>query len=154
MYHYTECGLNNVWLSNGYKVKETSYGEAVSVMDVDGLLEALALNLTEKKGRLTGKEFRFLRLWLCMSQEGIARLMSVQEQSVSLWERTGKVTKSGDTLARLLVLERLNGDGKIEEIITRINTVESLVNQKIVARATQHKWTAKVRFEKPEAIAA
>lgn len=154
MYHYRECGLDNVWLSNGYKVKETSYGEAVAVVDVDGLLAALALNLTEKKGQLTGKEFRFLRLWLCMSQEGIARLMSVQEQSVSLWERTGRVTKSGDTLVRLLVLERLNGDGKIEEIISRINTVERLVNQKIVARATQHKWTAKVRTEKLAAIAA
>lgn len=154
MYHYRECGLDNVWLSNGYKVKETNYGEAVTVVDVDGLVAALALNLTEKKGQLTGKEFRFLRLWLCMSQEGIARLMSVQEQSVSLWERTGRVTKQGDTLVRLLVLERLNGDGKIEEIISRINTVERLVNQRIVARATQHKWTAKVRTEKQDALAA
>lgn len=31
MYHYTQCGLDNVWLENGYKVKKTAYGQAVAV---------------------------------------------------------------------------------------------------------------------------
>jgi hypothetical protein len=36
MYHYTESGLDNVWLANGYTVIETPYGKGVSVRDADG----------------------------------------------------------------------------------------------------------------------
>ena len=33
---HTACGLDNVWLANGYKVKATRHGNAVAVNDVDG----------------------------------------------------------------------------------------------------------------------
>ncbi len=150
MYHYTESGLENVWLENGYKVKKTAYGNAVSVMDADGLHAMLAIGLTNKKGRITGKEFRFLRTMACLSQKSLAHMVGVSEQSLSLWERTGKVPVSGDALIRMLTIERLAGDGKISDVIHRINTVDRLVNQKIVAHATQRKWTAKTQKGKPE----
>ena len=63
-YHYTQCGLDNVWLENGYSRKTTSYGTAVSVEDVDGLHKLLASKLVEKTSALAGKEFRFLRVQL------------------------------------------------------------------------------------------
>lgn len=147
MYHYTECGLDNVWLANGYTVHSTPYGEGVSVKDADGLTNALAKWLTQKPGRLTGKELRFLRTLMCLSQASLGGMMGATEQSVSLWERTGKVPKSSDALVRMLVLEKLNGDGKLSQVIDRINTVEMLVNQQIVARARLHKWTAKAQSE-------
>jgi hypothetical protein len=34
LYHYQECGLDNVYLANGYREVETPYGPAVSVEDV------------------------------------------------------------------------------------------------------------------------
>ena len=150
MHHYMACGLDNVWLENGYRVKKTPYGKAVSVVDADELHNILALRLAKKEGRLTGKELRFLRTLMCLSQANLAKMVGVGEQAVSLWERTGKVPKSGDALARLLVLEKLAGDGKMTEVIDRINTVDRLVNQQIVARAARHKWTAKTQAEKPE----
>ena len=61
-WHYTACGLDNVWLANGYVVKDTRHGQAVSVSDVDGLHQLLAQTLIEKPGRLSGKEFRFYGL--------------------------------------------------------------------------------------------
>jgi DNA-binding transcriptional regulator YiaG len=154
MYHYTESGLDNVWLANGYTVHETPYGRGVSVTGAEDLLEALAICLTNKPGRLTGKEFRFLRTLLRLSQHNIAPMVGVTEQAISLWERTGKVPISGDAMVRLLVLEKLTGDGKRSEVIDRINTVDRLMNQQIVARARQHKWTAKGQAEKPELEAA
>lgn len=144
MYHYTESGLANAWLANGYKVKNTSYGDAVAIDDIDGLHLAIAQNLIEKKGSLTGKEFRFIRTLMGMSQIGIAGMLGVQEQSVSLWERTGKVPKAQDALHRLIANERLvKGNVGIAEVIERINVVERLVNQRIVAKERGHKWTAK-----------
>lgn len=64
MHHYTECGLDNVWLANGFTKKKTAYGEAVSITHADGLHQLLAEDLINKHARLTGKEFRFLRVWL------------------------------------------------------------------------------------------
>lgn len=147
MHHYTECGLDNVWLENGYTVHETPYGSGVAVQDADALLAAIALSLTNKNGSLTGKEFRFLRLSLGLSQPNAARMLGVTDQAVSLWERTGKVPKQGDALVRLLVLEHLDGGGKASEMIDRINTVDRLLNQRIIAKARSHKWTTKRRGE-------
>lgn len=154
MYHYTTSGLDNVWLSNGYTVKQTPYGKAVAVVDADGLHQMLAIHLTEKPGRLNGKEFRFLRSLMCLSQQSLAKMVGVTEQALSLWERTGKIPKSGDVVVRMLVLEKLTGDGKMSEIIDRVNTIERLVNQQIVAKARSHKWSTRTQAEKPEAAYA
>ena len=66
-FHYTACGLANVWLANGYTLKTTRHGAAVAVNDVDGLHQLIANTLIDKPGRLTGKEFRFLRTQLGLS---------------------------------------------------------------------------------------
>jgi DNA-binding transcriptional regulator YiaG len=154
MYHYTESGLDNVWLANGYTVIETPYGKGVSVRDADGLLQAIAIRLVHKAGRLTGRELRFLRSLLCLSQQSLGPMVGATEQSVSLWERTGKVPRGADAIVRMIVLEKLNGDGKVTQIIDRINTVERLVNQQIVARARDHRWTTREQAERPELEAA
>jgi hypothetical protein len=36
MYHYTECGLRNVYLKNGYCLRNTAYGETVSIENIRG----------------------------------------------------------------------------------------------------------------------
>ena len=55
MYHYTYSGFANAWLANGYKVEHTSHGDAVAIDNIDDLHLAIAKNLIEKKGSLTGK---------------------------------------------------------------------------------------------------
>jgi len=142
MYHYTECGLENVWLENGFVKKKTAYGMATSIDDADGLHKVLAMELIKKKGRITGKELRFMRTAIGMSQEGLSKCVGTTEQSVSLWERTGKVPQYADSLLRLLVSEKFKGNNKVTEVIERINTVERLCNQQIVAREKMHKWTS------------
>ena len=142
MYHYTECGLTNVWLENGYIIKTTAYGKATAIDDAVGLHKVLAMELTEKKGKITGKELRFMRTVLGMSQEGLGKCVGASEQSVSLWERTGKVPHYADSILRLLVSEKLNGNSKVTDVIERINTVERICNQRIVAREKRHKWTS------------
>lgn len=74
MYHYTESGLDNVWLENGFHERNTPYGKAVSIQDVDGLHAILALRITHKQSRITGKELRFLQCQLALSQGSLAKL--------------------------------------------------------------------------------
>jgi hypothetical protein len=55
---------------------------------------------------------------------------------------------------RLLVLEKLQGDGKVREVIERVNAVDRLVNQNIVASERGHKWSAKAQEGRPEELVA
>lgn len=148
MYHYTQCGLDNVWLENGYAVKKTAYGKAVAIEDADGLHKVLALELIAKQGHLSGKELKFLRVAMDLSQSGLGKLLGATEQSVSLWERTGKVPQAADGLTRMLAAEKLNGNCKVSEVVERISTVERLLNQRIVARESRRKWISKTEAEK------
>jgi DNA-binding transcriptional regulator YiaG len=133
--HYTACGLDNVWLANGYTAKETKYGKGVSIDDVDGLHRLLATNLVEKAGLLTGKEFRFLRVHLGLTQQGVGKLLGdVSENAVSLWERKDTVPAIYDHWLRMLVIAKLKGNTKVADAVQRIQTVERLVHQKYVVR--------------------
>ena len=136
--HYTQCGLDNVWLENGYDVKTTPYGKAVAIPDVDGLHALLAAQLAKNPGPLTGKEFKFLRAWLGMTQEALAGLMGVTEGALSLWERKDAVPSLNDKMLRLMVLAKTDGNAPVREAIERVNTVHKLVNQKFVVREQDH----------------
>lgn len=145
MLHYKACGLDNVWLANGYTVKKTPYGSGVSVNNADGLHNLLAVDVSKKDGRLTRKEFRFLRTILSLSQKSFADMVGVSEQSVSLWERYGNIPKVHDAVLRTLILDAFDGHGIIKESIERTNLVDRLVNQRRVARTISQRWTTTVR---------
>lgn len=54
MYHYTESGLLNVWLVNGYQEHETPYGRGLSIEEADELHRAIC----REKG--AGSEIRLM----------------------------------------------------------------------------------------------
>lgn len=138
-YHYTLCGLDNVYLENGYVVRDTRHGKAVAVNDVDGLHKLLASTLVEKPAPLTGKEFRFLRVQLGLTQDSLANLMGVTEGAVSLWERKDVVPRANDQLIRMMVMAKLDGNARVRMALERIQTVQKLVHQKYVVRESNHK---------------
>ena len=86
LFHYMSCGLRNIYLRNGFKVKETPYGRAVAIQDVEGLHRAIGLHLVRNKKHLTGAEVRFLRKGLDMSQVTLAKCLEVGEITVRNWE--------------------------------------------------------------------
>jgi DNA-binding transcriptional regulator YiaG len=143
-FQYTACGLDNVWLANGYKVKTTRHGDAVAVNDVDGLHKLIAQTLIEKKGRLTGKEFRFLRTQLGLSQEALGALLDFSENAVSLWERKDTVPAACDQWLRMSVLAKLEGNAKLADAIMRTQTIHKLIYQKYVVKEVNGKRTLSV----------
>jgi DNA-binding transcriptional regulator YiaG len=153
MYHYTECGLPNVWLENGYTKHDTPYGSGVSVCDIDGLHQALALSIANKEGRMNGKELRFIRTMLDLSQAALGKLLGSSEQSVSLWERRGRVPKAEEILIRMMVAEKLNGNVKVAEMVAKASFVDRVINQQIVAKERRHKWASKVASPNDERFA-
>jgi DNA-binding transcriptional regulator YiaG len=141
MYHYTDGGLRNVWLRNGYEMHETPYGKAVSFQDGEGLIRAVCLALTRKGVQLTGVEFRYIRTsGFLMSQPSLAKLLGVDGQTVARWEKSGKVPKWADKLVRLLYTAHADGNEAIQSVVARINDVDRLVNQNITLEATGTGW--------------
>lgn len=139
MYHYTEVGLQNVWLANGYNVRKTSYGKAVSIENADGLHRAIGRALA-CKSHLTGAEFRFLRKELDLSQHRVADLLGATEQAVSLWERKGKIPKTADRMFRAIYLETIDGNVKLKELIERVADLDRKVDVKLVFQDTDGGW--------------
>lgn len=142
MYHYTESGLQNIWLKNGYEEIDTDYGKGVSVHDVEGLFRAIGTELVIHKPRLSGAEVRFLRVSIDLSQVELAQVLGVAEVSVRGWEnhRT-KITKPADRLLRALYLDAIDSDSKIRKLIDKINTMDhDAYKRKIELQDTDSGW--------------
>ena len=151
-FHYTACGLANVWLANGYTLKPTRHGTAVAVNDVDGLHQLIANTLIDKPGRLSGKEFRFLRTQLGLSQEALGTMLGFSENAVSLWERKDSVPAACDQWLRMSVLAKLEGNTKLVDAIARTQTVHKLMYSKYVVREVNGKITLSV-VKQPRIVA-
>lgn len=154
MYHYTDGGLTNVWLVNGYQEKKTPYGKAVAITDVEGLTKAICSALVCKKGRLTGNEFRYIRQALRLSQSSLAKMLDNTEQAVALWEKKARVPAWADKLVRFYYVAHTNGNTKVKAMVKVFNQVEALANQKIVLSETDHGWEAETESEDSEVSCA
>lgn len=121
MYHYTECGLDGVWLVNGYEIEDTPYGETVSIRAVKELHNFIGLTIINECPELTGKQIRFLRKELNLSQLNLAGLLGVGETSIRAWEsERAKMGTPTERLLRGLYREHVQGDGSLRRLIDRL----------------------------------
>lgn len=143
LYHYTECGLSNIYLVNGYNIVQTERGRAVSINDIDGLHRVIAIFLVSSKKDFSGEEIRFLRHEMLMSQNTLAYLLGVSEQTVRRWEN-GKINipKPSESLLRLLYRDKINDQhGKISTILKEIANLEDKISDKeIIFEDTLKGW--------------
>lgn len=95
--------------ANGFKVKETPYGRAVAIQDMEGQHRAIGLHLVRNKKHLTGAEVRFLRKGLDMSQVTLAKCLEVGETTVRNWE-SGRIKHVASARGRALRAGRKMGD--------------------------------------------
>ena len=131
-------------MANGYKVKATRHGEAVAVNDVDGLHQLIANTLIDKPGRLTGKEFRFLRTQLRLSQEALSTLLDFTENAISLWERKDTAPAACDQWMRLSMLAKLEGNTKLADAMARTKPSHKFNFSKYLLNEVNGKWTLSV----------
>jgi putative transcriptional regulator len=143
MYHYLECGLDNVFLFNGYTIHETDYGTGVSIENSDQLHELIASSLIKQAHALNGAEFRFLRLEMDLSQARMAVLLGVKELTVLRWERARSKPLPGmaDRLIRVIYADFAIGEEPIRSIVEKFAQLESVEHQKIVE--WEHGWRVK-----------
>ncbi len=147
MFHYTDCGLLNVWLANGYTTIKTAYGKAIAIEDVAGLHRSIGVRLAKEKPHLIGREFRFLRKELGLSQAMLGALMGYTDgQQIAKWEKAARVPKLPDGALRKLFLESINEKNtQFTAILKRLQDIDSSNhNAKLVFTDTPKKgWVGK-----------
>lgn len=87
LFHYTQCGLDDVYLEGGVRIEETPYGRGFSVEQANELHETIARSIINDPRPLRGQEARFLRVMLHLSQEAMAMALGVDRATVIRWER-------------------------------------------------------------------
>lgn len=121
---YDWGGLRDVYLLNGVSSKETAYGLAVAVDDLEGLHTAICRQLARERIRPVGAEIRFMRQCLGLTQAGLGALLCCTNQSVARWEKGEVSVPPLHALAlRALVLSRL--DGPVDMMRLSVETVKN-----------------------------
>jgi DNA-binding transcriptional regulator YiaG len=108
-YHYTMCGLDYVYLSNGYHSHDTRYGQGVSIKSAETLDRSIAISVLLSHVRLRGQEVRFIRSLLHLSQTELANSLGIKRLTVARWEGAPNTPIPGpaDRLLRLIADDRL-----------------------------------------------
>jgi putative transcriptional regulator len=107
VYHYLDSGLENVFLEGGFEVIDTPYGQGVAIGDLDGLHQCIADCLVKKPMPLNGREFRFLRTELDLSQSAMGDLCGRKERRLRDWENNNEnVPDPANTIIRIVYKER------------------------------------------------
>jgi len=119
LYHYTECGLDNVFIE-GMCVPEDDHGEPVyCIRNVTGLHKVIAHGIVNHRSAMAGNELRFLRTEIGLTQAEMAQLVHCDAQTVGRWERGETVMPPpSEALIRKHVIEKLELDSldTMEEI--------------------------------------
>jgi DNA-binding transcriptional regulator YiaG len=143
LYHYVDSGLKNVYLNGGLTIEQSPYGQAISIIDLDGLHRSIARCLIEKPGPLSGAEFRFLRTELDLSQQTMAQLCGRKERIIREWEtRDADVPDPANTIIRVIYRERYDETATYEGMAKKIAQLQKLDKEyfEMLFTPTQDGW--------------
>lgn len=149
-YHYTLCGLNNIYLLNGYTEYDTPYGKGVSINNIDGLHLAIARDLINAPRRLLPEEFRFLRKEMKCSQGSFGLTIGVNEQTIARIEKGELQPKVAfEAVFRALAAEvLLKEKSEMKALLTDITKQEDELfeeNKKIFLESIGDTWEQPIK---------
>ena len=113
VYRYTESGLDNVIIEGVTFAQDDAEESCVDIPHIRKLHRAIAQAITVKRTSVTGKELRFLRTEMGMTQAELAGHVHREPLAVSRWER-GEVDidPNAEALIRLHAIEVLGLEEK------------------------------------------
>lgn len=117
-YHYTECGLDNVYLENisVYTCNKCS-DEFVEIPQPVQLHIMLAIVISQKPAPLNGQEIRFLRKEVGMTGKAYAEMLGVNPVTLSKWENNNLNRESSSDRAIRMAFKLMMSE-KLRTLIT------------------------------------
>jgi DNA-binding transcriptional regulator YiaG len=118
-YRYTESGLDNVMI-DGVNLLADDAGERCMVIpNINGLHKAIAHGIVVRRESMSGRELRFIRTEMGMTQAELANMLHREPLAVSRWERAeSPIDANAEALVRLYAIQELKlpGDANVREI--------------------------------------
>jgi DNA-binding transcriptional regulator YiaG len=142
MYHYAECGLDNIYLHNGYDESELDGEEYISIDAINELHATIGGLLVDKNTALSPSEFRFLRTELNLSQKALGAVMDVDSQTIARWEKgSTQIPRASDIVLRAIYLESQDKDSSVALMLKTLSETEAQETiEKIVLAEVNHYW--------------
>lgn len=107
-YRYTESGLDNVIIADARFLVDDAGTEVIRIQNINGLHRVIALGIVTRKTLMSGREMRFLRSEMGMTQAELAKMIHREPLTISRWERgESEIDANAETLVRLHAIERL-----------------------------------------------
>lgn len=141
---YTDCGLDDVYLLSGYEIEHTPYGDGISIKNLDQLHAAIGNYLANQKKALSGKELRFLRKQMSLTQSDLGKFIGLSSQQVARWEK-GESAISGpaDRVVRVLYIQHVGGKLDLQELVNALEETDAPMCEKAIFEKTSHGWKFK-----------
>jgi DNA-binding transcriptional regulator YiaG len=118
-YRYTESGLDNVMI-DGVNLLADDAGERCMVIpNINGLHKAISHGIVVRRESMSGRELRFIRTEMGMTQAELANMLHREPLAVSRWERAeSPIDANAEALVRLYAIQELKlpGDANVREI--------------------------------------
>ncbi len=131
-HHYTECGLQNVYIDGLEIVLDDDGDEVITIPAINELHRVIAMGIVSHEHGMSGGELRFLRTEMGYTQAELSILVHHDKQSIGRWERSEfEIDSSAEAIIRRLAIEKLllNIDSGIDELSRR--SVPSVKTQPI-----------------------
>lgn len=148
LFHYTPCGLDDVYLEGGVRVEETPYGEAFSLEHANELHDVIAKSIINSARPLRGQEARFLRVMLPSSQEAMAKALGVDRATIFRWERARDkpLSTMQDTAVRMTYASRAAAEEFVVSVIKELHDLDEQADgdaYRQVFETSNHNWREK-----------
>jgi DNA-binding transcriptional regulator YiaG len=107
-YRYTDSGLDNVIIEGVNFVADDSGEECVMIPNINGLHKTIAHGIVVRRGSMSGRELRFIRTEMGMTQAQLAEMLHREPLAVSRWERAeNPIDANAEALVRLYAIQEL-----------------------------------------------
>jgi DNA-binding transcriptional regulator YiaG len=128
--HYNWCGLDDVYLVSGYTRIPTEDGDDIVIKDMDGLHEAIGQHLAMHKKALNGKEIRFLRHEMDLTQNQLGDLLAVSDQTVARWEKQEvAIPGPAELLLRAFYLGHIQKQVDVRALAEQLRAVDAPITE-------------------------
>jgi len=126
-YEYKECGLEGIFLHNGYHAMEHDGEHFVSVFETEKLHRKIGEYIVATRKELAPDEIRFLRKTMDLTQSELGRWIGQSSQQVARWEKgQSEIPGPADRLMRAIFLLRTMAPDEREEFLQLLRDIEDM----------------------------
>ena len=141
IFRYTGCGLEDVYLASGYDIEETPYGQGVAIRNLESLHVQIGIYLAKNRKTLNGKEIRFLRHQMDLTQSELARLLGCNAQQVARYEKNkSRLIGPADRVIRVLFEEHVAEVGSIRDMLDALDRMDDTGDDRLVFEDVGGQW--------------